>query len=72
MFDPVILLNGRRIGQMNPVAGLHPLIDKPVPIVSRFHYESRDLGAIGRPLIENDGELMGYPFVMNHSVLLIE
>ena len=30
------------VGQMHPVARLHKPINKPVPVVSRFHHQAMD------------------------------
>ncbi|MGQ9638778.1 MAG: hypothetical protein ACUVT6_13470 [Thermodesulfobacteriota bacterium] len=37
MLQPSILLNGRRIRQMDPVANIHESVHHPVPVIGRFH-----------------------------------
>lgn len=72
MLQAAIRLHGGRVGQMDPVVGVHQLIDEPVPVGSRLHYHARDLGVIRSQLLQNGRSMIGSVWVIPHLVLLIE
>ena len=48
VLEPAVLHDGGRVGQVDPVAGLHQGVDQPVPVVGGLHHQAHDGLAVGR------------------------
>jgi hypothetical protein len=61
MLEATILLNGRRISEMDPIALLHQGIHNPIPVIGRFHHNPDHLLLIRLEALSDPLKIIGKP-----------
>ena len=72
LLQPAVWLHRRWVGQRPPVGGLQQPIDEPVPVVGGLDHPALEVCLLWGSALQKRGEMLGYAWVIDHLVLLIE